>query len=133
MCSTPGRRVPQQKRRPADTLANYGNYANMVRRSNAAYELRQTEKRQLMLESEHPHVKEVVIERVACPLHIIQLKNALKELQTAETLQIKAGNYAVVTDLVAASKALGHATKVVLAEARAFLYVTKGVAICEQA
>ncbi|WP_260292597.1 sulfurtransferase TusA family protein [Sedimenticola hydrogenitrophicus] len=124
MCSTPGRRTVI--RRPtAKPLSADPAFTDMVRRSNIAYEKRQVEKRQRMLDSEHPHVKVVNIARVACPTHILKLKECLGDIAPFETLRIIPGTAAVLTDLTAACRALGHAVEQVDDANGGELYVTR--------
>jgi TusA-related sulfurtransferase len=97
----------------------------MIARSNVAYEKRQAEKRQRMLKSDHPHVGVARIEHVACPLHILELKRQLARIAPAETLRILPGDPAVITDLIAACRALGHDAQRVAAIGGDELYVTR--------
>jgi TusA-related sulfurtransferase len=100
-------------------------FTDIVRRSNIAYEKRQAEKRQRMLDSTHPHVKVVNIVRVACPTHILKLKTCLGQIAPFETLRIIPGTLAVLTDLTAACRALGHAVEQVDDANGSELYVTR--------
>ena len=124
MCSTPRggtvKRYPTVKPFFADPK-----FREIARRSNLAYEKRQEEKRQGMLDSEHPHVKVVRIARVTCPTHILKLKACLEDIAPRETLKIIPGTRAVLTDLTAACRALGHAVEQVDDMNGGELYVTR--------
>lgn len=124
MCSTPGRRTVIKHPSPKPLSAD-PEFSDIVRRSNIAYEKRQAEKRQRMLDSEHPHVKVVSISRVACPSHILKLKASLANIAPFETLKIIPGTAAVLTDLTAACRALGHGVEQVDDENGSELYVTR--------
>lgn len=81
-----------------------------------------------MLESEHPHVSVTRIEHIACPLHILELKNQLARIAPTETLRILCGHPAMITDLTAACRAFGHDVKRVATTAGKELYVTRPAA-----
>lgn len=104
---------------------NYSGYSDMVRRENAILDYRRAEKRKLMLESEYPHVMEISIPRVSCPLNILNFTKALKEIKVGETLEIKVGSESVTNDLLAACRLLGQQVKVVENQSNCYLYVTK--------
>jgi len=70
-------------------------------------------------------VKEIKIMRVACPLHILQLRMGLREIDENEVLQVEIGQIAVKNDLVSACRSLGHPVEVVIQNNAVFLYVKK--------
>ena len=124
MCSTPGRRTATRYTTTKPLSADPG-FSDMLRRSNISHEMRQREKRRKMLESQHPHVKAVRIDRVACPIHILKLKAHLRDIGLHETLKITAGTLSVLTDLTSACHALGHAVELVEDKHGPALYVTR--------
>lgn len=78
-----------------------------------------------MPNSTYPHVKVAHIDRVACPLHILELKKNLNEIAPSETLKVIPGNRAVASELIAACHSLGHETRMVDNNERMELYVTR--------
>jgi TusA-related sulfurtransferase len=81
--------------------------------------------RQEKMNSPRPQTKAVRIDRVTCPLHVLQLKNGLKKIDVCETLRVIPGSAAVVTELVAACHSLGHESVMIDNEGRQELIVTK--------
>ncbi len=69
--------------------------------------------------------KEIIIERVACPLHILQLKKALKQIEQQEILRVIPGQPAVVNEVLAACKAFGHEVEVKTENNRQTLFIEK--------
>ena len=49
---------------------------------------------------------EIEINRVACPLHVLQMKKGMDEIESGETLKIKTTAY-VAPELVAAARQIG--------------------------
>jgi len=54
---------------------------------------------------------EITIERIACPLHVIAIKNGMKQIDTGEILKINTTE-SVAPELFAAAKQLGKAAKI---------------------
>ena len=73
----------------------------------------------------YPHVKVAHIDRVACPLHILELKKNLNEIAPSETLKVIPGNPAVASELIAACHSLGHEIKMFDNNESMELYVTR--------
>lgn len=75
--------------------------------------------------STYPHVRVAHIDRVACPLHILELKKHLNEIAPSETLKVIPGNPAVASELIAACNSLGHKTRMIDNNESMELYVTR--------
>ncbi len=125
MCSTPRKRVTQRLIRRATDSADYADYAAMVRRSNAGQAQRQQERHRAMLASDHPHVRRIRIQRVACPLHVLQMKSAIRKIEPGQTLEVEVGQPAALNDLVAACHTLRHPVETVIQDHSHYLYVTR--------
>jgi TusA-related sulfurtransferase len=54
---------------------------------------------------------EITIDRIACPLHVLQMKQGMKNIQTGETLKIIANAY-VMPELLAAARQIGSSLEV---------------------
>lgn len=78
-------------------------FTDIVRRSNLSCDIPQQGP-----DLKQPPVKVVQISHVACPSHILKLKSCLEDIAPLETLRIIPGTHAVLTDLAAACRALGH-------------------------
>jgi len=55
--------------------------------------------------SETKFEKEITINRIACPLHVIELKQGLKEIAEGAVLKVNTTNY-VMPELLAAARQL---------------------------
>ena len=55
-----------------------------------------------------PFTREVTINRIACPLHVIELKKAFKTIANDEVLRVMTGSENVSHELISACRALGH-------------------------
>jgi len=53
-----------------------------------------------------PYDHEININRVACPLHVLQIKKGMSEIKSGETLKIKSTAY-VAPELLAAARQIG--------------------------
>ncbi len=49
---------------------------------------------------------EINIDRIACPLHVLQIKQGMKKIQTGESLKVNSNNY-VMPELLAAARQIG--------------------------
>ncbi len=49
---------------------------------------------------------EISIDRVACPLHVLQMKQGMKQIKEGEILKINSNDY-VMPELLAAARQLG--------------------------
>jgi len=49
---------------------------------------------------------EISIDRVACPLHVLQMKQGMKQIKAGEVLKINSNDY-VMPELLAAARQLG--------------------------
>ena len=49
---------------------------------------------------------EITIDRIACPLHVLQMKKGIKEIKEGDTLKIKSTAY-VAPELLAAARQIG--------------------------
>jgi len=49
---------------------------------------------------------EIRIDRVACPLHVLQMKKGMKQIEAGETLKINSTAY-VTPELLAAARQMG--------------------------
>ena len=65
---------------------------------------------------------EITIDRIACPLHVLKMKQGMKEIQTGETLKIIANAY-VMPELLAAARQIGSSSKV--SKDNTHIFVTK--------
>ncbi len=125
MCSTPRRHATPHGVRRSPAAGRHAEYAAMVARSNASVEQGRRERDRARGQLTRPHTHSVRIERVACPLHVLQLKNGLRRVGPGETLEVEIGQTAALNDLLAASHALGHATEVTGSGPDTRLYVTR--------
>ena len=69
--------------------------------------------------------KEINIERVVFPLHILQLKKGLKQIEQKEILRVILGQPAVVNEVLAACKALGHEVEIKTENNHQTLFIEK--------
>ncbi|NOR42667.1 MAG: hypothetical protein GQ572_04960 [Gammaproteobacteria bacterium] len=83
------------------------------------------EKKQHKLNAVPAYVRTARIERVACPLHIIELTRNLKKIDVSETLRVIVGNHAVESELLSACHTLGHKTKTIERSGNIELFVTR--------
>lgn len=54
------------------------------------------------------HNKEITIEKIACPLHILTLKKGLDVIEKGQTLKVCTGGAHVSGELMAACQTMGH-------------------------
>lgn len=71
------------------------------------------------------YVRTTQIERVVCPLHIIELTRNLKKIEVSETLKIVTGNKVIVSELQSACHSLGHKTRVIENKGHNEIFVTR--------
>jgi TusA-related sulfurtransferase len=57
-------------------------------------------------EQENTFSHEIKIEKVACPLHVIQIKKGMNQIESGESLKINSSAY-VAPELLAAARQLG--------------------------
>ena len=65
---------------------------------------------------------EIKISRIACPLHVLQMKQGMNKLEKGQTLKIKTSHYAF-PELLAAARQLG--SRVSSNDAKNELFVIK--------
>ncbi len=70
--------------------------------------------------------QQIRIDRVACPLHVLQLKKGLSRVASGEVLKVAPGQPAVIRELLSACEALGHQARLVDEQGASFLLITKG-------
>ena len=92
---------------------------------NIANKRKSHEKKTLKLKVIPDYVRTAHIERVACPLHIIELTKNLKKIDISETLRITVGSNAVSLELLSACHTLGHETVIIETNGRKELLVTR--------
>ena len=103
------------------SVPSYADYPAVKALSTAGDESVQRER----TDSPHPFTKVVHIERVACPMHVVKLKGSLNGIGVFETLKVIPGSAAVMTELIAACRSLGHKPERNDNEGRAELFVTR--------
>jgi TusA-related sulfurtransferase len=54
---------------------------------------------------------EINIDRIACPLHVLQIKQGMKKIQAGENLKINSNDF-VMPELLAAARQIGSKTHV---------------------
>ncbi len=52
-------------------------------------------------------IHEINIDRIACPLHVLQIKQGMKKIQTDENLKVNSNNYAM-PELLAPARQIGN-------------------------
>jgi len=62
-------------------------------------------------EQENQFSHEIKIDRVACPLHVLQMKKGISQIKPGETLKINSTSY-VAPELLAAARQIGSAVTV---------------------
>ena len=72
-----------------------------------------------------PFTREVTIDRIACPLHVIELKKAFHTINQNEVLKVLTGSENVSHELISACRALGHELKEEITGDRPALYLLK--------
>jgi len=65
---------------------------------------------------------EINIDRIACPLHVLQIKQGMKKIQIGESLKINSNDY-VMPELLAAARQIG--SKVRVSNDNRELFITK--------
>ena len=50
---------------------------------------------------------EIIIDRIACPLHVLQMKNGMNKIESGDVLKIKSTAY-VAPELLAAARQIGN-------------------------
>ena len=65
---------------------------------------------------------EINIDRIACPLHVLQIKQGMKKIQTGENLKINSNDY-VMPELLAAARQIG--SKIHVSADNNTLFITK--------
>ncbi len=65
--------------------------------------------------------KEISIERIACPLHVLELKQGLKAIESGSVLKVKS-NEQVIPELLAAARQIASAA---YSDENHILFVTK--------
>lgn len=93
--------------------------------NNTAIKQKSHGKKQQKLKAIPDYVRTTHIERVACPLHIIELTKNLKKIEVSETLKIVVGGQAVESELLSACHSLGHKTIIIENEGHKELFVTR--------
>lgn len=54
---------------------------------------------------------EINIDRIACPLHVLQIKQGIKQIKIGENLKINSNDY-VMPELLAAARQIGSSVRV---------------------
>lgn len=65
---------------------------------------------------------EINIDQIACPLHVLQMKQGLKQIMSGEVLKITSNSYAM-PELLAAARQLGSENSV--SDESDVIYITK--------
>jgi len=63
------------------------------------------------IEQENNYNHEITIDRIACPLHVLQLKQGIKQVAQGETLKINSSAY-VAPELLAAARQIGSSVSI---------------------
>ncbi len=69
--------------------------------------------------------EEIVIDRIACPLHVIALKKGLDKINDNEVLKVISGAKNVGQELTSACLAMGHRVDAIEENLKTILYVKK--------
>ncbi len=69
--------------------------------------------------------EEIVINKIACPLHVIALKQGLDVINENEVLKVVTGAKNVSQELTSACTAMGHTVKSIEENTITILYVKK--------
>jgi TusA-related sulfurtransferase len=69
--------------------------------------------------------EEIVIDRIACPMHVIALKKGLDEINDDETLKVTTGAKNVGQELTSACLSMGHQVDAIEENFKTILYVKK--------
>jgi TusA-related sulfurtransferase len=65
---------------------------------------------------------EITIDRIACPLHVLQIKQGMKQIKSGEILKINSTAY-VLPELLAAARQIGSSLSVL--ESKNEIFLTK--------
>ena len=65
---------------------------------------------------------EINIDRIACPLHVLQIKQGMRKMQLGENLKVNSNDY-VMPELLAAARQIG--SKVSVSTDNNTLFITK--------
>lgn len=106
-------------------ISNLFDDSGTVVSANIANKQKPLKKKQHKLKAIPAYVRTARIERVACPLHIIELTRNLKKINVSETLRVIVGNHAVEAELLSACHALGHKTMTIERSGNIELFVTR--------
>ena len=68
---------------------------------------------------------EITIDKIACPLHIIALKQGLDEIKHNQVLKVTTGGINVSNELTSACSAMGHVVNSIEENNSIVLYVEK--------
>ena len=79
------------------------------------------------MESQPNYHKEITIYHVVCPLHILQLKKGLSQIETNQTLKVFPGQPAVVNELLSACKTLEHKAEIKTINNQPILFIEKDI------
>jgi len=70
---------------------------------------------------------EITIDRIACPLHIIALKQGVDEIKHSQVLKVKTGGINVSKELISACSAMGYGVNSIEENNSIVLYVKKKI------
>jgi TusA-related sulfurtransferase len=106
-------------------ISNLFDDSGTVASATIANKQKPLDKKQYKLNTVPAYVRTARIERVACPLHIIELTRNLKKIDVSETLRVIVGNHAVESELLSACHALGHKAVAIERSGHKELFVTR--------
>ena len=69
--------------------------------------------------------KQISIDKIACPLHVLALKKGLADIGDNEVLKVITGGHSVSNELAAACHTLGHEVSTTSATGETVLLVRK--------
>ena len=100
-------------------------YLARLRKSNENVERLQQQRLEAFLAKQPDFEQEVELEQMRYPYHIIRFKEALKHLDSNQTLKISSKSLALIEDLAACSRILGFPEQYLRHRGRNYLYVTR--------
>jgi len=120
MCCTPKRPArPRQgiKMIVEDRNASYSSWQHTLLKGQELAQRRQ------LLEKDFDIGQELKINNIICPSHILNLKNALQQIEPKQTLKITVPSKVIHDELLSAAQQMGH--QIESCDSNQFLYVTK--------
>ncbi len=126
MCSTPKGGVALRPPTPIRAGIDLGNdnFHATFRDSNENVERLRLQRLREFESKEPEFQQQISIDKIRCPMHILQMNQALKHLPPQQTLKISSHSKALVDDLAASARVMQRKVRILVFRQQHFLYVS---------